>query len=87
MPARTYRLLRILSAILRSASERVWRVKIIPATDALMSDTARAVRKKRLPLLQDEEKAVMFRYEAILKSVSLGVIFLGGGLLVWRIIG
>ncbi len=35
--------------------------------------------------LQDGEKAAMIRYEAILKSISLGVIFLGAGLLVWRL--
>ena len=43
--------------------------------------------KKRLSLLQDEEKALMFRYEVILKSISLGVISLGGGLLIWRMVG
>jgi len=43
--------------------------------------------KKRLALLQNEEKALMLRYEAILKSVSLGVISLGGGLLIWRMVG
>ncbi len=40
--------------------------------------------KRRLNTLQNEEKMVMKQYEAILKSVSLGVIFLGGGLLIWR---
>ncbi len=35
--------------------------------------------------LQDGEKAEMIRYETILKSISLGVILLGSGLLVWRI--
>lgn len=40
--------------------------------------------KRRLNTLQDEEKMLMKRYEAILKSTSLGVIFLGGGLLIWR---
>jgi len=29
----------------------------------------------------------MIRYEAILKSISLGVILLGGGLLIWRVVG
>lgn len=42
--------------------------------------------KRRLNTLQDEEKMLMERYEAILKSISLGVIFLGGGLLVWRMV-
>jgi hypothetical protein len=40
--------------------------------------------KQRLPLLQDEEKSLMIRYELILRSVSLGVILLGGGLMIWR---
>ena len=42
--------------------------------------------KRTVDLLGDEERSLMARYEAILKSVSLGVIFLGGGLLIWRII-
>ncbi len=43
---------------------------------------------KRLPgLLRDEERSSMIRYEVILKSISLGVILLGGGLLLWRIRG
>ncbi len=42
--------------------------------------------KRRLSTLQDEEKMLMIRYEAILKEVSLGVIFLGGGLLIWRVV-
>ncbi len=42
--------------------------------------------KQRLNALQEEEKSLMIRYEAILKSISLGVILLGAGLLVWRII-
>ncbi len=42
--------------------------------------------KRRLNTLQDEEKVLMKRYEAILKSTSLGVIFLGGGLLIWRMV-
>lgn len=41
--------------------------------------------KRSLDLLRDEERSLMARYETILKSVSLGVIFLGGGLLIWRI--
>ncbi len=40
--------------------------------------------KRTIDLLEGKEKAMMARYEAILKSVSLGVIFLGGGLLIWR---
>jgi hypothetical protein len=40
--------------------------------------------KQRLPLLHDEEKSLMIRYESILRSVSLGVILLGGGLMIWR---
>ena len=43
--------------------------------------------KRCLHKLRDEEKALMIRYEAILKSVSLGVILLGGGLLIWRVAG
>ena len=42
--------------------------------------------KRRLNSLEDEDKLLMERYEAILKSISLGVILLGAGLLVWRII-
>lgn len=42
--------------------------------------------KRRFDTLQDEEKMLMKKYEAILKSVSLGVIFLGGGLLIWRMV-
>jgi hypothetical protein len=41
--------------------------------------------KKRWPALQEEEKGMVERYETILKCVSLGVIFLGIGLLIWRI--
>lgn len=41
--------------------------------------------KRTVDLLGDVERSLMVRYEAILKSVSLGVIFLGGGLLIWRI--
>ncbi|MGD2127423.1 MAG: hypothetical protein PVG99_15200 [Desulfobacteraceae bacterium] len=40
--------------------------------------------KKRSHLLRDEETLVMGRYEAILKSISLGVILLAVGLLIWR---
>lgn len=41
--------------------------------------------KRSIDLLRDEERLLMARYETILKSVSLGVIFLGGGLVIWRI--
>ncbi len=37
--------------------------------------------------LHEGEKATMIRYETILKSISLGVILLGAGLLVWRMNG
>lgn len=42
--------------------------------------------KQRLKGLGEEEKSLMGRYEAILKSISLGVILLGAGLLIWRIV-
>ena len=41
--------------------------------------------KQRPDVLKEEEKSLMVRYEAILKSISLGVILLGAGLLIWRI--
>ncbi len=41
--------------------------------------------KRRFNDLKEEEKSMMGRYEAILKSISLGVIFLGAGMLIWRI--
>ncbi len=41
--------------------------------------------KQRFGTLSEEEKSLMMRYESILKSISLGVIFLGAGLLIWRI--
>jgi len=41
--------------------------------------------KRRFATLTDEEASSMMRYEAILKSVSFGVILLGGGLLIWRL--
>jgi len=41
--------------------------------------------KQRSKGLKEEEKSLMARYEAILKSISLGVILLGAGLLIWRI--
>lgn len=40
--------------------------------------------KQRLHDLDEREKSMMARYEAILKSISLGVILLGVGLLIWR---
>ncbi len=43
--------------------------------------------KRSLHPLRDEEQSLMIRYEVILKSVSLGVILLSGGLLLWRMIG
>jgi len=42
--------------------------------------------KQRFDILGDEEKSLITRYEAILKSISLGVILLGVGLLIWRVI-
>ncbi len=42
--------------------------------------------RRRLNTLQDDEKILMGRYEAILKSISLGVIFLGAGVLIWRMV-
>ena len=41
--------------------------------------------KQRLSLLSEEEKSLMARFEAILKSISLGVILVGASLLVWRL--
>ena len=43
--------------------------------------------KRRWPELSDAERALLTRYETILKCVSLGVILLGGGLLFWRAAG
>ncbi|MCG6535302.1 MAG: hypothetical protein L7F78_11555 [Syntrophales bacterium LBB04] len=43
--------------------------------------------KKRSQTLQDQERLMMARYETILKSISLGVILLSGGLLIWRVLG
>ncbi len=40
--------------------------------------------KQRFSLLTGEEKSLMTRYEAILKSISLGVILVGASLLIWR---
>jgi hypothetical protein len=41
----------------------------------------------RFNILQEGEKALMIRYENILKSISIGVILLGAGLLIWRMTG
>jgi len=43
--------------------------------------------KRRAPDLDSGEQALMNRYETLLKCVSLGVILLGGGLLLWRFAG
>ena len=43
--------------------------------------------KIRSDMLTDDEKLLTKRYEAILKSISLGVIFLGIGMLIWRVAG
>ncbi|KAF0214762.1 MAG: hypothetical protein FD174_4306 [Geobacteraceae bacterium] len=40
--------------------------------------------KRRWPNLNCEEQARLERYETLLKCISLGVILLGGGLLLWR---
>jgi hypothetical protein len=41
--------------------------------------------KSRSHLLQESENELMSRYETILKSISLGVISLCAGLLIWRV--
>jgi len=41
--------------------------------------------RKRGPVLEEEEKVMMMRYEMILKSISFGVIALGLGLLLFRL--
>ena len=41
--------------------------------------------KRRSDSLGDEEKSLLARYESILKCVTLGVILLLGGLLIWRL--
>ena len=41
--------------------------------------------KKRLETLDESDMALMKRYETMLKSISLGVIFLGAGLMCWRL--
>jgi hypothetical protein len=43
--------------------------------------------KSRFTELDINEKHFMDRYEVILKSISLGVILLGAGLLIWRLRG
>ena len=42
--------------------------------------------KRRSDALPEHENALMLRFEVILKSVSIGVILLGTGLLIWRIV-
>ena len=41
--------------------------------------------KRRSSTLRAQERALVLRYEAILKCISLGVILLGVGLLAWRL--
>jgi hypothetical protein len=41
--------------------------------------------KQRFAMLKEEEKSLITRYEAILKNISLGVILLGVGFLIWRL--
>ena len=43
--------------------------------------------KQRAGRLTEDELSLMLRYEAILKHISLGVIMLGGGMLIRRIVG
>jgi hypothetical protein len=43
--------------------------------------------KRRGSDLNGMEQALLQRYEALLKCISLGVILLGGGLLFWRAVG
>ena len=43
--------------------------------------------KQRFDTLREEERSLMIRYEAILKSISFGVILLGMGLLIRRMTG
>jgi len=42
--------------------------------------------KRRSNALREEEEALMITFETMLKSVSIGVILLGAGLLVWRMV-
>jgi hypothetical protein len=41
---------------------------------------------RRRESLGDEEQSLMLRYEVILKSISLGSIFLGIGIVIWRLV-
>ncbi len=41
--------------------------------------------RRRSSPLDDGEKDLLIRYEALLKCISIGVILLGGGLLLWRV--
>ena len=43
--------------------------------------------KQRMKNLQEQEAWLMKRYETILKSISIGVMLLGGGLAIWRLQG
>ncbi len=43
--------------------------------------------KRRLPDLNSEERDLLQRYETLLKCISIGVILLGTGLLLWRVAG
>mgnify|MGYP005840708655 CR=1 FL=1 len=43
--------------------------------------------KGRCDTLSQDEKKLIERYESILKSISLGVLCLGGGMLLWRVAG
>ncbi|HXX57254.1 MAG TPA: UbiA family prenyltransferase [Thermodesulfovibrionales bacterium] len=43
--------------------------------------------KRQVPNLSNDELSLMLRFETLLKCISLGVILLGGGLLIWRLIG
>ena len=45
------------------------------------------VLKSHSDTLTHDEKLLMQSYEAILKSISLGVLFLGVGMLIWRVAG
>jgi len=45
------------------------------------------VLKSHSDTLTLDERALIERYEAILKSISLGVLFLGLGMFIWRIAG
>ena len=43
--------------------------------------------KRRSDALLEDENALMRKFEVILKSVCFGVILLGAGLLIWRMVG